>query len=154
MRLEAVDTLLQNLGWQPPPGVKFTLLEKKSILRERLELLPTVDDAGLDAQRARVTKYGLLAKKNKEKLNEICKELEIPFTGNETKPQLTRKIKEKQLLPPEVLADNERADFGKYRGRTYEWIYSNDPSYCHWVTDTFVEEGPDKCSTALRRLAE
>ena len=77
--------------------------------------------------------------------------LQIPLTGNETKPQLTRKIKEKQL--PEVLADDTLVDFGRYRGRTHEWIWSNDLSYCHWVTDTVVEEG-DKCSISLKMLAE
>ena len=80
-------------------------------------------------------------------------ELQIHLTGNETKPQMTRKIKEQQVPPPEVLADDTPADFGKYRGRTYEWIWSHDLGYCLWATDTVVEEG-DKCSPSLRRLAE
>ena len=72
-------------------------------------------------------------------------ELQIPLTGNGTKPQLTRKIKEKQMPTPEVMADDTLADLGKYRGRTYEWIWNHHRGYCLRVTDTAVEEGPDKC---------
>ena len=145
MKLEEVNARLQELGWKPDPGVKLTLLEKKSALRELLE---QSQDPG-----HRQKGYRSLAKMTKEELRQICMELQIHLTGNETKPQLTCKIKEKQAPPPEVLADDTLADFGKYRGRTYEWFWSHDPSYCLWVTDTVVEEG-DKCSPSLKRLAE
>ena len=148
MTLEQVELRLQELGWKPNPGVKLTLLEKKSVLRELLEKLPVAHQTP-DKQSG----HRNLAKKNKEELKHICLELQIPLTGNETKPQLTRKIKEKQTPTPEVLADDTIADFGKYRGRTYEWIWSNDLSYCLWATDTVVEEG-ERCSASLRKLAE
>ena len=144
MRLEEVDAKLQELGWKPDDGVKLTLLEKRSVLRELLE---KNKDPGHQQNGHRN-----LAKKNKEELRRICMELQIHLTGNETKPQLTRKIKEKQMST-ETLADDTLADFGKYRGQTYEWIWSHDLSYCLWVTDTVVEEG-DKCSPSLKRLAE
>ena len=147
MTLEQVDLRLQELGWKPSPGVKLTLLEKKSVLRELLEELPVVHHTPSKGG------HRNLAKKTKEELKQICMELQIPLTGNETKPQLTRKIKEKQTPTPEVLADDTIADFGKYRGRTYEWIWSHDLSYCLWATDTVVEEG-GRCSTSLKRLAE
>ena len=37
MRQVEVDTMLQQMGWKPAAGVKLTLLEKKSVLRELLE---------------------------------------------------------------------------------------------------------------------
>ena len=145
MKSEEVDERLQKLGWETDPSVRFTLLERKSILRELLE--QTHDGTG-HKQNA----YRHLSQKTKEELKQICVELRIHLTGNETKPQLTRKIKEKQA-PPEVLTGDTLADFGKHRGQTYEWIWSHDASYCLWATDTVIEEG-DKCSRALRRLAE
>ena len=144
MRLEEVEAKLQELGWQADAGVKLTLLEKKSVLRELIEKRHEPSHQPND--------YRNLSKKTKEELRHICVELQIQTTGNETKPQLTRKIKEWQT-PPEVTAEDTRADFGKYRGQTYEWIWSHDLSYCLWVTDTVVEEG-DKCSSSLKRLAE
>ena len=145
MKLDEVNTMLQELGWKPDAaGAKLTLLEKKSVLRELIE---KNQDAG-DQQNG----YSNLAKKTNEQLKEICAELKIDLTGHETKPQLTIKIK-KQLPPPEVPADNMMTDFGKYRGKTYEWIWSHDRSYCVWVTDTAIEEG-DKCSRSLKKLAE
>ena len=71
-------------------------------------------------------------KKTKEELRAICKELQIHLTGDETNPQLTRKNKEKRKPTP---ADDTVADFGMYRGRTYEWIWRHDPGYCAWATD-------------------
>lgn len=145
MKLEEVDAMLQELGWKPDVGVRLTLLEKKSVLHELLE---KNKDPGNQKHVNRT-----LSLKTKEELRQICMELQIHLTGNETKPQLTRKIKEKQRQPPEVLADDTLSDFGKHRGQTYEWIWSHDQSYCLWVTDTVVEEG-DKCSLSLKRLAE
>ena len=145
MKQEVVDQLLEEMGWKPEGGVKLTLLEKKSVLRELFEKLPVVNQVP--------SGHRNLARKNNEELKQVCTELQIPLTGNETKPQLTRKIKEKQTPTPEVLKDDMLADFGKHRGRTYEWIWSHDQGYCLWVTDTVVEEG-DKCSPSLKRLAE
>ena len=129
--------------------MRLTLLEKKSVLRELIE---NNQDKGKQQG-----VYGHLSKKNKEELKQICLGLHIHLTGNETKPQMTRKIKEKivieQMSTTEVLADDTLAGFGKYRGKTYEWIWSNDQSYCLWATDTVVEEG-GKCSPYLKRLAE
>ena len=148
MKLEEVDAKLWELGWKPGAGVKLTLLEKKSVLRELIE---KNQDPGKQQ-----SVLNNLSNKNKEELKRICMELQIHLTGNETKPQLTRKIKEKAVLETsstEMLADDTMADFGKYRGKTFEWIWSHDQSYCLWVTDTVVEEG-DKCSLSLKRLAE
>ena len=149
MPLEEVDAKLQELGWKPDAGMKLTLLEKKSVLRELIEKNP---DNGKQQGI-----YGNLSKKNKEELKQICVGLQIHLTGNETKPHMTRKIKDKvvleQMPTPEVLTDYTLADFGKYRGKTYEWIWNSDQSYCLWVTDTVVEEG-DKCSRSLKKLAE
>ena len=145
MKLEEVDAKLRELDWKPDAGAKLTLLEKKSILRELIE---KNQDPG-----PQQNIHSSLAKKNKEELKRICMELQIHLTGNETKPQMTRKIKERQKPLPEAMADDALADFGKYRGKTFEWIWSHDLSYCLWVTDTVVEEG-DKCSKSLKKLAE
>ena len=40
-----------------------------------------------------------------------------------------------------MLADDTVADLGKYRGRTYEWIFSHNLGYCLPATDTVIEEG-------------
>ena len=148
MKLEEVNMLLAELGWRPDPTWKLTLLEKKSVLRELLEKLQVVDP-GIGQQAG----HRNLSKKNKEELNQLCTDLRIHLTGNETKPQLTLKIKEKQGPTYGVPADETVADFGKYRGRTYEWIWNNDLGYCLWATDTVIEEG-EKCSPSLRMLAE
>ena len=149
MRVEEVDARLQEMGWKPDAGVKLTLLEKKSLLRELIE---NSQDNGKQQ-----STHNNLSRKNKEELKQTCVELNIYLTGNETKPQITRKIKEKAALEqtstPEVLADDTLANFGKYRGKTHEWIWNNDRDYCLWVTDTYVEEG-DKCSPYLKKLAE
>ena len=92
MKLDEVNALLAELGWRPDPAYKLTVLEKKSILREMLEKLPHVD-LGTGKQQ---NGHRNLSKQNKEELNQMCVELRIHLTGNETKPQLTRKIKEKQ----------------------------------------------------------
>ena len=147
MRLEEVEARLQELGWKSDAGIKLTLLEKKSVLRELIEKSQDKDKP----QGA----HNSLARKNKEELRQTCVELNIYLTGNETKPQITRKIKEKLkwTSTSEVLTDDTLANFGKYRGRTHEWIWNNDRDYCLWVTDTYVEEG-DKCSPFLKKLAE
>ena len=149
MRVEEVDARLQEMGWKPDAGVKLTLLEKKSLLRELIE-----KSQNNGKQQGN---HNNLSRKNKEELRKTCVELNVYLTGNETKPQITRNIKEKMALQrtstSEVLADDNLANFGKYRSKTHEWIWNNDQDYCLWVTDTWVEEG-DKCSPHLKKLAE
>ena len=149
MKLDEVNALLAELGWRPDPTCKLTVSEKKRVLREMLEKLPHVDLGAGKQQNG----HRNLSKENKEELKQMCVDLRIPLTGNETKPQLTLKIKGKQTPPRVAPADETLADFGKYRGRTYEWIWDNDMSYCLWATDTVIEEG-EKCSPALKMLAE
>ena len=149
MRVEEVDARLQEMGWKPDAGVKLTLLEKKSLLRELIE---KSQDNGKQQ-----STHNNLSRKNKEELKHTCVELNVYLTGNETKPHITRKIKDNIALQrtstSEVPADDNLANFGKYRGKTHEWIWNNDQDYCLWVTDTWVEEG-DKCSPHLKKLAE
>ena len=56
--------MLTELGWKPDPGVKLTLLEKKSILRELTE---KSQDLGHQQKG-----YRSLAKMAKEELRQIC----------------------------------------------------------------------------------
>ena len=42
-----VNMVLQALGWKPDPGVKLTLLKKRSVLVELLEKLPVVNEADI-----------------------------------------------------------------------------------------------------------
>ena len=162
MKLEDVDAQLQGMGWwKPEAGMKRSLPEKKSVLRElRGKIRDPIHHVKRTLPQKRVLHEILentrdaeghqhLAKKNKEELNNICTELNIPLTGNETKPHLTRKIKEKRESP----ADLALVDFGKHCGRTYDWVWCYDQSYCLWATDTVVEVG-DKSPPSLRRLAE
>ena len=85
MKLEEVDAKLQDMGWQPASGVKLTLLEKKSILCELLEKSKEDDSGSQDDLKN-------FARKSKEELKKICSKLQIPLTGNETKPQLQRPL--------------------------------------------------------------
>ena len=52
MKLEEVDAQLRELGWKHDPGVKLTLLEKRNVLRERLEKLPVANKADLGSQQS------------------------------------------------------------------------------------------------------
>ena len=58
-----------------------------------------------------------LSQKNKTELREVCKSLSILLSGQETKPQLTRKIKEVQIErePPRQAI----LEFGRHGGRCY-----------------------------------
>ena len=46
-----VNMVLQALGWKPDPGVKLTLLKKRSVLVELLEKLPVVNEADIGKHR-------------------------------------------------------------------------------------------------------
>ena len=61
-----------------------------------------------------------LSQKNNSELRDVCKALSIPLSGHETKPQLTVKIKDVQTErePPRQAT----LDFGRLRGKTYEWV--------------------------------
>ena len=61
-----------------------------------------------------------LEPKEQDKLREVCKALSFPLSGHETKPQLTRKIKEVQA-EREALRQ-ATLDLGRDRGKTYEWV--------------------------------
>ena len=71
-------------------------------------------------------------------------------TGNETKPQQTRKIKETkaQREPP----SKEVPDFGRHRDNIYEWVCTHDKQYCVWAVIT-VGEQEATASPQLRRFA-
>ena len=89
-----------------------------------------------------------LSQKNKTELRDLRKTLSIPLSGHETKPQLTRKIKE-------VQAEREKlrqatVDFGRHRGKTYECVCVHDKQHCEWVL-TVVEEGAN-ASPQLKRF--
>ena len=87
-----------------------------------------------------------LSQKNKTGLSDVCKALSIPLSGHETKPQLTRKIKERE--PPRQAT----LDFGRHRGKTYEWVCAHDKQYCEWAVLTVVEDGAT-ASPQLKKLA-
>ena len=142
-RDEVMDRLVQ-LGWEPTANVTYTLLEKKSILHELEEKMTKSemnDNTNVCAG---------LSQKNKTELRDVCKVLSIPLSGRETKPQLTRKIKEAQAerepLRQAIL------DFGRHRGKTYEWVCAHDKQYCEWAVMTNVEEGAT-ASPQLRKFA-
>ena len=107
---------------QVKPNVEQTLLEKKSTLHELDEKVTKAemnDNTNVCAG---------LSQKNKTDLREVCKALSIPWSGHETKPLLTRKIKvvqaEREPLRQAIL------DFGRHRGKTYEWVCAHDKQYC------------------------
>ena len=65
-----------------------------------------------------------LSHKNKTELRDVCKPLSIPLSGHETKPRLTRKIKEVQAEREPLR--QATLDFGRHRGKTYEWVGGAD----------------------------
>ena len=148
MPAEEVELLLQELGWRPEGETRLTNVEKKSILRGLLKDLPVVDQSIIEANQN-------LDRMSKAELRQICVELDIHLRGNESRKQLTRKIMMKQSPMTEGfrLSDDLWTDCGKHRGRTYDWIWNNDPTYCLWAMDTAVEQG-SKCGAGLKGLAE
>ena len=118
MSRDEVVERLEKLGWELAANVEYTLLEEKSILHELEEKVTRSelhDNSNVCAG---------VSQKNKTELREVSEALSIPLSGDETKPPLTRKIKEVQA---------ERAplryailDFGRHRGKTYEWVCAHD----------------------------
>ena len=142
-RDEVMDRLVQ-LGWEPTANVVYTLLEKKSILHE-LEEKMTKSEMN-DNTNVCVG----LSQKNKTELRDVCKVLSIPLSGRETKPQLTRKIKEVQAEREPLR--QATLDFGRHRGKTYEWVCAHDKQYCEWAVMTIGEEGAT-ASPQLKKFA-
>jgi hypothetical protein len=52
---------------------------------------------------------------------------------------------------PEQMLDFTPITFGKYRGKTPEWVAENDPGYLRWMYETVTDRGT--CSYALYRDA-
>ena len=74
----------------------------------------------------------------------------IPLSEHETKPQLTRKMKEvraeREPLRQAIL------DLGRHRGKTYEWVWAHDKQHCGWAVLTVVEDGAT-VSPQLKKFA-
>ena len=84
-----VKERLEQLGWTSAVDVSCTRLEKKSMH----ELEKKMKKAGMnDNSNARSG----LSQKHKTEPKDLCKSRSIPVSGHETKPKLTRKIKETQ----------------------------------------------------------
>ena len=82
----------------------YTLLEKKTILHELEEKVAKSEMNDNPNVRAG------LSEKNKTELRDVCKALSIPLSGHETKPQLTRKIKEVQARTRTTTTGNPGPD--------------------------------------------
>ena len=89
-----------------------------------------------------------LSQKNKTELRDVCKALSIPLSGHETKPQLTKKIKEVQA-EREALRQ-ATLGFGRHQWKTQEWVGAHDKQHCEWAVLTVVEDG----ATASPQLKE
>ena len=61
-----------------------------------------------------------LSHKNKTELRDLCKTLSMPLSGHETKPQLSRKVKEVQAEPQPLR--QATLDFGRHQGKTNETV--------------------------------
>jgi hypothetical protein len=85
------------------------------------------------------------------KLREACDLKDIPYTGNEIRGQLMRKIREHsedQVEPKGV----DTLAFGKHRGKTYLEVKNTQKTYCTWAK-TVVQEDPE-ASPALQRFVK
>ena len=124
---------LEQLGWEPAADVAYKLLEKKSILHE-LEEKATKSEMNDNPNVC-----AGLSQKNKTELRDVCKALSIPSSGHKTKPQLTSKIKDAQAEREPLR--QATVDFGRHRGKTYEWVCAHHKQYCEWAVLTVVEDG-------------
>ena len=124
---------LEQLGWEPAANVEYTLVEKKSILHE-LEEKVTKSEMNDNPNVC-----GGLSQKHKTELKEVCKALSIPLSGHETKPQVTRTMKQVQAKREPLRQAIQ--DFGRHRGKTCERVCAHDKQYCEWAVLTVVEDG-------------
>ena len=109
MSRDEVMDRLEQLGWEPVATVAYALLEKKSILHaleEKTTKSEMNDSTNVCAG---------LSQKNETELRDMCKTLNIPLSGYETKPQLTRKIKEVQAEREPLR--QATLDFGRHQGK-------------------------------------
>ncbi|CAK9095430.1 Copia protein [Durusdinium trenchii] len=135
---------------------------KKSELIEELELrsrvLQIYEERGIPTKKNQRTDMREMvvqlnkASNRKNTLQQHCRDLGIPVTGNETKPQLQKaamiRIYEKRCTPDPM----DPVGFGKAAALTYAEIRS-DTQYCNWVRATWKED-PQRCCPQLSRLAQ
>ena len=125
MRVREVDEELRQWGIEPA-ALSLTVLEKKSLLKEkRQENDPEAQSLGL-------------SRKKKADLVSMCNDRGIRMTGNETVPQLTRRIKEFEAQRTPAVS-TQVLGFGRHSELTYQQLVDQFPAYAQWCVDTAME---------------
>ena len=140
---------LRKQGETPP--------EKWGVVELRSRVLQIYEERGIPTKKNQRTDMREMvvqlnkASSRKNTLQQHCRDLGIPVTGNETKPQLQKaamiRIYEKSTPDP-----MDPVGFGKAAALTYAEIRS-DTQYCNWVRTTWKED-PQGCCPQLGRLAQ
>jgi hypothetical protein len=52
----------------------------------------------------------------------------------------SRHLRDNGVTAPELISP--LVNFGKYKGRTVEWIVDHDPVWCEWVLANFTDLSP------------
>ena len=84
----------------------------------------------------------------KNELEDLARACGIPFTDNDTKGSLMRKLREQDFLQSTPKPD-DLMTFGKYANMTYAEVTEMDPSYIRWAKEAAMD---GKCSPYLRRF--
>ena len=110
---------LTELGVNVHP--EWTSLEMKSRITEVRK-----------AMRHGKVKLGVTSSRRTGEIQEACVLAKVPRTGNETKGDMMRKLREKteQDMPA---AGSTLMTLGKHNGHTFQTIKAACPSYCQWA---------------------
>jgi len=75
------------------------------------------------------------------------------LSGSLPKPswQQTAPLRKSVAKAPPTKDGEQILDFGKHRGRTYLWAYTNQPGYCYWIVS---RDHRSDCSAGLRAFAQ
>ena len=85
----------------------------------------------------------------KNELEDLARACGIPFTDNDTKGSLMRKLRDQNFLQS-TPDPNDLMSFGKYAHMTYDEVTTLDPSYIRWAKEAAMD---GQCSPYLRRFA-
>ncbi|CAK0840847.1 unnamed protein product [Prorocentrum cordatum] len=103
-----------------------------------------------------------LGKKNKEELQQLCRDRQIEFDQRTTVPELRQRLKGWKVEdaassasatvahPSSQITGADKMRFGKYPTADYRWVLKNDLGYAQWAV---LELNSNRASPLLARFA-
>ncbi|CAK0836144.1 unnamed protein product [Prorocentrum cordatum] len=103
-----------------------------------------------------------LGKKNKEELQQLCRDRKIEFDQRTTVPELRQRLKGWKVEdaassasataahPSSQITGDDKIRFGKYPTADYRWVLKNDLGYAQWAV---LELNSNRASPLLARFA-